>query len=331
MHKPVISLLMARGMAEAFAAMNGPKYKALLPVNGKPMADYVLRSLQGSLVEMIFIAQAPDQHLQDILTMHPKNIFLSIEGQYHSLAWSLARSLEQIADYYEAEALNNYIIMITPCDIPLVNSNDFNKLIFQAQSQNADALLTIIPHRIIKDAYPYKRFQKLYHADIKQAMSMQSIVFMSGGLLRIKPEENPDDYRLVILDSIGQPVPCLDKMIDLVRRGRHSLWLWPNFLYQVFFSRMIANGKSIDVFRLIIDIILRRMTVNKIHHYLYMALGINFGAVRSHTGKFSGDIDTLQDLRLLSPLLLRIKTSSKGRYCTDDSNDPRVFVDGCIK
>ncbi len=300
MHKQTVALLLARGMAGPFAEKDGLKYKALLPINGKPMADYVLRALQNSSVENIFIAQTPDEHLQNLLTKHPKNIFINIEGQPDSFSWSLAKSLEKLVENYDIETLKQMLVMITPCDIPIVSALDFNELLIQAQSQDANVLLTMVPHRLIKDTFPHKRFQKLYHADIKETMSMQGIVFVSGEILRANPLTSPDECSLIVLDSKGCPLPCLDKMIDLIRQKRHSVWLWPSFIYNVFIRQLIENGKPIDMFRLAFDITFRKITVNKIRYYLFAALGIKAEAVRSHSTTFSGDIDTYQDLKLLS-------------------------------
>jgi CTP:molybdopterin cytidylyltransferase MocA len=299
MRKKTVALLLARGTAGPFAEQDGLKYKALLPINGKPMADYVLRSLQNSSVEKIFIAQTPEEHLQDVLTNHTKNIFINIEGQQDSLSWSLAKSLEKLVENYEIETLKQMLIMITPCDIPMVSAMDFNDLIIQAQSNDANILLTMVPHHLIKDTFPHKRFQKLYHADIKETISMQGIVFVSGEMFRVNPFTSHDECNLIVLDSKGYPLPCLDKMIDLIRQKRHGYWLWPSFMYHVFIRQLIVKGKCIDIFRLALDITFRKITVNKIRYYLFAALGIKTEAVRSHSTTFSGDVDTYQDLKLL--------------------------------
>jgi len=302
LRKTTVALMLARGKVDESPGMESLKYKALLPVNEKPVADYVLRALQGSMVDRVFIAQSPDARLRDVLTEHPKNIFLDVDGNEDSLAWSLAKSLEQVLDCYELEDLKNLTIMITPCDVPLVTAGDFDDLILQAQSQDYSLLLTMVPYQVVREAFPHKRFQKLFHADIQQTMSMQGVVFVSGETFRVKLPAS-SDVRLIVLDSEGAPIPSLERLIDRVRRGRKSIWLWPGFVFHVFIRRFVANGRVLDACQLVIDMVLRKMTVEKIHRYLFGALGITAGAVCSHNPRLSGDIDTYQDLMIISPLL----------------------------
>jgi CTP:molybdopterin cytidylyltransferase MocA len=299
MTKSTVALLLARGTAEAFKGNPNLKYKALLPVKGRPLADYVLRSLQNSLVEKIFIVQSPDARLQDVLTAHSKNVFLDIAGNQHSLAWSLAKALEKLVEHYKTEDLKRLLIMLTPCDIPLVGAEDINELILQAQSQQANLILTMVPYGLVKQAYPHKRFHELFHADIKQKMAIQSIAFVSGESFRAKPIPGPDGFRLTVVDAKGYPIPGLDKAIDLLRQERRSIWLWPGLMHQVFVRRLIARGRCIDICRMVTDMLFRKVTVDRIRYYLLASLGIDSGVVCSRTAKFSFDIDTYQDLELI--------------------------------
>ena len=295
-----VALLLARGPAGRFADLDGLRYKALLPINGRPLVDHVLTSLQDSGVEKVFIVQSPDERLQDVLTAHPKNTFIDVEGYPDSLAWSLAKALEKLAGCYDAEAFSRLFIMVTPCDIPGVPAGDFNKLISEALSQDAAIVLVMAPYDLVKGAFPHKTFQKLFHSDVRQAMASQGIVFASGELLRVKPVEGRDDFGLEVLDSIGQPVIGLDKMIDVLHKGRHAFWLWPNFIFQVFVRRMIAKGKGGDAFRLLADLMMGRITAQKIGNYLFAVFGVRFGVVTTNTASFSGDIDTYEDLKLIT-------------------------------
>ncbi len=295
-----VALLLARGPAGRFAGADGLRYKALLPVNGRPLAGHILASLQDSVVERIFVVQSPDERLQDVLKAHPKNTFIDIEGHPDSLAWSVAKSLEKLAGFYDAETFSRLFIMMVPCDIPGVLADDFDKLIFEAISKDAAIVLVMAPYDLVKGAFPHKTFQKLFHTDVRQAMASQSIVFASGELLRLKSVRGPDDFGLEVLDSFGRPVVGLDKMIDVLHKGRHAFWLWPNFIYQVFVRRMIAKGKGGDAFRLLADLVMGRITANRIGKYLFAVFGVKFGVVTTHTPSFSGDIDTYEDLELVT-------------------------------
>jgi molybdopterin-guanine dinucleotide biosynthesis protein A len=296
--RPVtVALLLARGAADDFSDVGGPRYKALLNLKGRPLADYVLRSLQDSIVDKIYIAQDPGENLQQALNPNPKNVFLDIDGRRDSLAWTVTKSLERLLDDYKPEDAGRLLIMLTPCDIPRVCPSDFNELIMQARSQSARVILTMAPYKVVRHAFPHKRFQKLYHTDIKQAMVMQSIVFVSAQALRVKHPVNQEGYNLIVLDDDGHPIP-FDNEIDLVRQTRHGLWLWPSFLYHLFIKRLVAHGRSAEVFRILFDLARGRTTADRIRKYVFAALRINFGVVRSQIPEFSGDIDTVQDLEL---------------------------------
>ncbi len=145
-----VALLLARGPAGRFAGADGLRYKALLPVNGRPLAGHILASLQDSVVERIFVVQSPDERLQDVLKAHPKNTFIDIEGHPDSLAWSVAKSLEKLAGFYDAETFSRLFIMMVPCDIPGVLAGDIDKLIFEAISKDAAIVLVMAPYDLVK-------------------------------------------------------------------------------------------------------------------------------------------------------------------------------------
>jgi molybdopterin-guanine dinucleotide biosynthesis protein A len=299
MSRTIVALLLARGTTGLISGQQNIRYKALLPVHGVPLADYVLRALQGSAVAKIYVAQSPDQCLQDVLTPHSKNVFLDIEGGEDSLSWSIAGALEKLLACYEPAERKELFIMLVPCDIPMVRAADFDELIAQALSQEASLILTMIPHELVRNRFPHKRFQTLYHRDIGQRMVNQSVVFASGRLLDIKPDPSPGEHRIVVLDDRGLPIPHLDRMIDAVHRGRHDILLWPNLIYTLFIRRLIANGRGLDILRLLFDLALGNITAQGIGGYLYAALRVKFGVIVSRIPNISGDIDTFQDLELI--------------------------------
>ena len=210
MPRTTVALLPARGDARGFPE-SGVKYKALLPLNGRPLIDHVLRSLQASEVERIFIIQSLDEHLERAVTPSDKNVFVTCAGEASSLAGSLTRGAEAILDYY-GDKTRELAIMATPCDIPLVQPGEYNRLIKQNLARDADVSVTAVRNKILKESCASRSFRSLFFKDLGEVYTMQAVMFGRGSLLGFG--QAGDSRRFTVFDRDGKAIQGLEAMTD---------------------------------------------------------------------------------------------------------------------
>ena len=296
MHERTVALVMTGGAAERTFAERGLKYKARFPVNGRPLVDYILRSLQASTVEKVFILQPDDAGLQPIVTPHEKNVFLTYDARERSIALTMGRAIEHLLDYYGVEALHQRNVMWLPCDLPLVRAEDVDSLVAQSHQPEMDGLFTIIPHRLLAAAYPHRRFPSLYLGDRGERYSMQSVMFVDGRhyVYAVSPEYA--GVRLAVTDAYGEPIPGLVAGIDGMRDGRHGVFNAARFIYEVVIRRMLRRGMVARVPRGLFELATRRLTTTGISDYLFQAMRLRLGAVVSASAAYSADVDAPEDV-----------------------------------
>jgi molybdopterin-guanine dinucleotide biosynthesis protein A len=295
MHERTIALVMTGGAAEGKFAGRGLKYKALFPVNGRPLADYILRSLQVSAVEKVFILQPDDAGLQAVVTPHEKNVFLDYDARERSIALTMCRAIEHLLDHYGVEALHRRNVMWVPCDIPLVRAEDVDALVAQSDQREMDGLFTIIPHRVLAAAFPHRRFPSLYLSDRGERYSMQSVIFVDGRHYNYAVSPEYAGVRVAVTDAYGEPIPGLVAPIDGMRDGRHGVFSGPRFIYEVLI-RMLRHGIVARVPRALYELATRKLTTARIGDYLFQAMRVRFGAVVSGCAAYSADVDAPEDV-----------------------------------
>jgi molybdopterin-guanine dinucleotide biosynthesis protein A len=292
--RPVVALLIARGSADGLS-MPDVKYKALLPIGDRPMADYVLQALQASSVERIFIVQAEDEGLDKALTPDPKSIFVPCPRDRPHMTDSLICGVEAMLEYYGKEAMSRRIIMSVPCDIPLVSSGDFDRLVRQSQGIDADVFLTAIKFERLESAFPGRRYHSIYLKDLDARYSPQNICFASGNLFDF--ERGTDETRsLAICDHDGRKIKSLTTMIEKLRKHRHGKMIWFLSAYHVLFDRLIKKGNLLTVIRTAKDFLINNLTKSKLQALFSAAFNLKFKMLESDSTAFSGDIDCIQDL-----------------------------------
>jgi molybdopterin-guanine dinucleotide biosynthesis protein A len=163
----------------------------LLPVNGHPVADYVIQALEQSDVEKIFIIQEEGANLKESLTSGAKCIFFNKDRDHSSLGMGSFFAIQKVAEYYGDSELKNKTIMIVPCDTPLVTKDSFNSLIKKMVGNNADVTITIIGAEHLEKRYPPKRFRGVYLSDFKADYTMQNVLFVNGEFIQLKPPGEP--------------------------------------------------------------------------------------------------------------------------------------------
>lgn len=290
--KPTIALVLGGGFAGEFHTGNVPIFKALLPVCGRPVADYVIRALEQSIVEKIFIIQDEGANLQQALTHGPKCIFFTKDKDHSSLQMSVLFALEMVAEYYDPVELDQKSVMIVPCDTPLVTKNNFNRLIEKAAGNNADVTITIIASKYLEKKYPPRHFRGIYLSDCRANYTMQNVIFIDGGFIQYKPAGEPGkpnfSFRGWDEDVLKRVVKGI-KSIDELRRK-------PHFYDKLFLLWLLEKGYTTYVFRFLVDLAFKRLTMEKAITYLNGADHINSAYIESNEVEFSADIDSPEDL-----------------------------------
>jgi molybdopterin-guanine dinucleotide biosynthesis protein A len=191
--KSTIALVFAGGVASQFQDGDVAPLKALLPVGGQPIANYVLRALEQSQVEKIFIIQDEETSLEEALSASDKCVFVRRDRHHRSLASSMKFGIKKAAAYYGPTLIQQKSILFVPCDLPLANKDNFNALIQQAAEKDADVLLTFISENLVKRRFPQKiRFRSAYAADLKERYTIQMVGFLNGGIIQCDPSGGPE-------------------------------------------------------------------------------------------------------------------------------------------
>ena len=308
--KPAVALLLARGSTDD-ASRPGLKYKALLPLSGRPMADYVLRALQLSEVERIFIIQAEDEPLEKALTPDVKNVFVICGADRPYISDSLICGAESMLDYYGREEMSRRMVMTVPCDIPLARAEDFNHLIRQSRRQDADVFFTGIRLTRLEKAYPGRRYYALYLKDLDGVYATQNICFASGA--RLGFESFSDGRRgLAVYDRGGREMLGLVELVEGLRKRRRGLFLWSLTVYQVLLRRLLALGNLPFVLKLVTDLLRNRLTTQEIQRGLLLAMNLKFGLLESDATAFSGDIDSARDIEeIMQPAMQELAVDTE--------------------
>jgi molybdopterin-guanine dinucleotide biosynthesis protein A len=290
MHERTVALVMTGGPAEGKFAGLGLKYKALFPINGRPLADYILRALQASTVEQVFILQPDDAGLERAVTPHEKNVFLSYDARERSWGLTMGRGIERLLDYCGEETLHRRNVMWLPCDIPLVSPEDVDSLVAQSQQPGMDGLITIIPHRLLARAYPDRRFWSVYLRDLGERVSPQSVMFVDGSHYTYAVSPEYAGVRIAVTDAFGEPIPGLMGYVDGMRDGRHGRAGGSSFLYDMA-GRFLRRGLAARVPQALYEIATRRLTSSRISDYVFQGMRLRFGAIVSHCTAYSADVD----------------------------------------
>ena len=294
MQERTVALVMTGGPADGRFAGRGLKYKALFPVNGRPLVDYILRALQASAVERVFVLQPDDAALERAVTPHDKNVFLSYDTRERSMGWAVVRGIERLLDYCGRDTLHRRNVMWLPCDIPLVRPDDLDSLVAQSHQPGMTGLFTIIPHRLLARAYPGRRFWNVYLRDLGERFSPQSVLFVDGSHYDYAAAPEYGGVRVVVTDAFGDPIPGLVAGVDGMRDGRHGMAGGSGFLYDTS-MRILRQGLVARVPRALYEIATRRLTTSRISDYLFQAVRLRFGAIVSQCTAYSADVDSPED------------------------------------
>ena len=152
--KPQISALILAGQREgvvdALCEAAGITWKALLPIHGRPMTDYVLNALAAS-------PRVKAPHWISGLDIK------LLSGSFHQSP-SAAGPASSIV--VAAEAGIPYPFLVTTCDHPLLTADMVETFIDGAEQSGADFALGLAPKTIIQPAYPHVKRTYLKFKDV---------------------------------------------------------------------------------------------------------------------------------------------------------------------
>jgi hypothetical protein len=259
------------------------------------MANYVIRALEQSNVERIFIIQDEDANLQETLTASSKCIFFVKDRHHNSLILSMEYGLEKVAEYYGHPQINQKSIMVIPCDIPLASKDNFNSLIEKAASNNADVTITIIAEDLIKNKFPQRHFRSFYLVDYNARYTLQMVGFMNGELILYQPSGGPERAKISFRGVDDERVIRFKETVDTVREHRNHNYSLPRFTDKFALRWLIKKEYINYVFRFLFDLIFHRLTMIKIISYLEGACQVNIAYIVSEEVELSADIDIPDD------------------------------------
>ncbi|AKG54122.1 hypothetical protein DGWBC_1486 [Dehalogenimonas sp. WBC-2] len=285
--RPVIALVLARGGIEEFPEHSHLKYKALMPLAERPLAAYVIEALRLSAVERVFVLVEREMRLDQHITPDARIHLIDHDGPSASVAEGLAFGLTAILDYYGG--CMDKTIMILPCDIPLATADEFNELIMKAQRSESDLLLTFIKERLIQADGRHHR--TLYNPELKDQVASQNVNFINAARLKLA-----SDGKLLVSGRDGRLIGGIDRAMDSMRRKRKGILLWPILIWQLFVWRMIKNGYTLQLIRAFYRLLSRKMTIEDVKKYFYMAYRVQFAVMESRFPSFSSDVDDAADV-----------------------------------
>jgi CTP:molybdopterin cytidylyltransferase MocA len=302
MNKRTVALLLARG------AMNGApplhechKYKALVPINGVPMVDYVLSALQASAAEKIFVVQGIDEGLEQAVGCHSKNAFINCESNGSSYSHSLFSGLIKLADYYGPDELCKIEIMLVPCDIPLADSGNFNRLIAANDDKNTDVCTCLIRSELLKGRYPERKFPRFYCSDLGENYCMQNFAFISGRTLAVclygaslAREWHSRSLPSTLMADFATKA---DNLVSL----RQTHLVIPLIVRETFWW-LAREGSVLQAIQMLGKLLFRRCTTQDFKKFVFLASGLNADYIDSQEAELSFDVDQSEHLDALSDL-----------------------------
>lgn len=296
MEKRTVALLLARGpFTNAFRTPAGLKYKALLPINDIPMVDYVLHALQQSVSEKIFIVQGMDEGLETAVQYHHKNVFINCTAGESSFSSSLFSGLATLAENYSQDELSRTDIMLVPCDIPLVNSGNFNRLIAENSLKGSDVCVSMIHAGRLKEKYPWRDFRGVYYHDLGDLYCVQNFAFISGDTLNWAyhgGKRKHCDSSYVLPGSMIQDVVATADYFVASREKRCQILL---ILWE-YLRRLITRGYIRESFLSLSKLLNKRYTTGDGRRFIFLASGLVGDYIESKEAELSFDVDKQEHL-----------------------------------
>lgn len=165
------------GVVDPLCEAAGIKRKALLPIAGRPMIDYVIAALKRSgLVSPYGCSGFDASHSPDLVQMP------SAAGPANSAMLAL-------------ESLDSYPVILTTCDHPLLTAEMIEHFIAGARGSQADFCVGLADKTVIQTAYPDVKRTYLKFSD--KSVSGCNLFYAASpkGLAAIKFWQSAQQYR----------------------------------------------------------------------------------------------------------------------------------------
>jgi molybdopterin-guanine dinucleotide biosynthesis protein A len=292
----VIAIVLAGGWAAHAGETEPCVPKPLMTVFNKPLASFVILALQQSSVAKICIVHDAGVQLQSCIEYNEKCLFIAKSESNTSLGHGILQALAFVEEYYGAERIARALIMIVPCDTPLVKPETFESLIRQAERAEGDVVFTIIPERELSTLLPGRRHHRIYLKNFSECITTQNVTFIRGSLITGCASESIGYIHTPRTGGYARIIR-IARGIDTVRRIRSNRFLTRVYLLSFFFRNFAGHwyGALFPTLRLVTDTMLARLTLEKISDFINNALRIRPGFIISDRPEISFDIDTHRD------------------------------------
>jgi molybdopterin-guanine dinucleotide biosynthesis protein A len=311
-----VAVLLAGGKS---TGSGNTRYKALVPVQGKPVAGYVLHSLSKSEVEKIFVVHDAAIELDNTIGDHPKACFSPVKAD-PSLGSSVLTGLQRIAESYRGDELNNLRILFSPCDITLATPEDFNFLIESSLKMEEDILIPYINQAFLTRTYPGKHFISFFLSDKGGRYAPQPVWIGSGRAFARIIDRNyfkangTGGWSLINKDALKLYKLC-ESLIDDRKSRLNLLRILSSLTIRLVSTRHFACS-----WRLFISILKKRYSLNQAGEVLNCLTGFSFKFVESRRVELSGDVDTAED-QISIPKMIKNKEPVSPELAMSDQKE----------
>lgn len=291
MDRSTIALIPAGGTIRK-SPDEAPFPKALFPVQGRPLLDYIVQAAEHSSVEKIFIIQDNGVKLQPHLSPASKVVILEKDREILSPGAGFTDALRKIARYYGPEEIKNKNIMLLPCDTPAVTSRMIDELAPRAARSHADVIFTVLPSQLVEQRFPEKRFYKFYLADKKGWYTVPFVYFINGEFFQFLPGSSPDSSFITVRDYDEARLKSFENLLNSIDNMRKDF----GFTFKFFARWMLEDGNVFKVLKTLIISKCKKMTVEKFIAFDYQIFKDHIEVIDNQEPEFCGDIDKPEDV-----------------------------------
>ena len=177
---PVSVLILAgqrEGVVDPLCAETGEERKALIPILGRPMLDYVLAALEAASLKLPFHISGCSANVDERLTQAPSD------------AGPAGSALAALTDGM------TFPVLMTTADHPLLTADMITEFIEKSQATGADFCVGLAEETIIRPAYPHVKRTYLKFSD--RAVSGCNLFYIANikGLATIEFWKDAQHFR----------------------------------------------------------------------------------------------------------------------------------------
>lgn len=291
MNRSTVALIPAGGTINSLPG-GAPSPKALFPVNGRPLLDYIVQAAEQSSIEKIFIIQDPGVDLLPHLSPAGKVVILEKGRDILSPGAGFTDALRKIARYYGKEGIKSKNIMLIPCDIPAVTASMIDELVPRASRSKADVIFTVVPSQLVEQKFPHKRFYKFYLADKKGWFTSPFVYFINGEYFRFFPGHSPDSEFITVRDYDEARLKSFESLLNSIDSMRKDF----GFTFKFFVRWILQDCNFFTILKTLIISQCKKMTVEKFTALDYQIFKDHIEVIENLEPAFCGDIDKPEDV-----------------------------------